>query len=198
MVPLGGAIAQRPRATCLYRKHHPVEKGCESRKLIRCFGLLWFIVVILVLPFRSVARLQAENAVLRQQLIILRRKCRGRVRVTSGERLFFVQLYRWFPSILQVLEIIRPETLVRWHRAGFRSYWRWKSRGRGGRPQIDAALRALIREMSVDNPLWGAPRIHGELLKLGFEVAQSTRQVHDQAPWTAGPELVDVSPPPYA
>ena len=81
-------------------------------------GLLWFIVVILVLPFRSVARLQAENAVLRQQLIILRRKCRGRVRVTSGERLFFVQLYRWFPSILQVLEIIRPETLVRWHRAG--------------------------------------------------------------------------------
>src|SRR3954452_1269197 len=98
MVPLGGAIAQRPRATCLYRKHHPVEKGCESRKLIRCFGLLWFIVVILVLPFRSVARLQAENGVLRQQLIILRRKCRGRVRVTSGERLFFVQLYRWFPS----------------------------------------------------------------------------------------------------
>jgi hypothetical protein len=94
--------------------------------------------------------------------------------VTSGERLFFVQLYRWFPSILQVLEIIRPETLVRWHRAGFRSYWRWKSRGRGGRPQIDAALRALIREMSVDNPLWGAPRIHGELLKLGFEIAQST------------------------
>jgi hypothetical protein len=75
-------------------------------------GLLWFIVVILVLPFRSVARLQAENAVLRQQLIILRRKCRGRVRVTSGERLFFVQLYRWFPSILQVLEIIRPETLA--------------------------------------------------------------------------------------
>jgi transposase InsO family protein len=130
-------------------------------------GLLWFILAILVSPFRSVARLC-------QQLIILRRKCRGRVRPTNGERLFFVQLYRWFPSILQVLEIIRPETLVRWHRAGFRSYWRWKSRGRGGRPQIDAALRALIREMSVDNPLWGAPRIHGELLKLGFEVAQST------------------------
>jgi hypothetical protein len=82
-------------------------------------GLLWFIVVILVLPFRSVARLQAENAVLRQQLIILRRKCRGRVRVTSGERLFFVQLYRWFPSILQVLEIIRPETLVAGIELGF-------------------------------------------------------------------------------
>jgi transposase InsO family protein len=75
---------------------------------------------------------------------------------------------------LQALHIIRPETLVRWHRAGFRSYWRWKSRNRGGRPQIDAALGALIREMSVDNPLWGAPRLHGELLKLGFEIAEST------------------------
>ena len=87
---------------------------------------------------------------------------------------FFVQLYRWFPSIIGVLQIIRPETLIRWHRAGFRSYWRWRSRNRGGRPQIDAELRALIAQMSADNPLWGAPRIHGELLKLGFEVAQST------------------------
>ena len=78
------------------------------------------------------------------------------------------------PSILKALTIIRPETLVRWHRAGFRRYWRWKSRSLGGRPQVDADLRALIRRMSVDNPLWGAPRIHGELLKLGFEVAQSS------------------------
>src|SRR5262249_8290913 len=69
---------------------------------------------------------------------------------------------------------IRPETLVRWHRAGFRRYWRWKSRSLGGRPQIDTELRALIRRMSVENPLWGAPRIYGELLKLGFEVVQST------------------------
>ena len=79
-----------------------------------------------------------------------------------------------FQSILKVLTIIRPETLVRWHRAGFRCYWRWKSRPRGGRPQIDTELRVLIRRMSVENPLWGAPRIHGELLKLGFEVAQSS------------------------
>jgi hypothetical protein len=85
-----------------------------------------------------------------------------------------IQLYRWFPSILQVLTIIRPETLVRWHRAGFRCYWRWKSLPLGGRPQIDTELRVLIRRMSVENPLWGAPRIHGELLKLGFEVAQSS------------------------
>jgi hypothetical protein len=77
-------------------------------------------------------------------------------------------------SILQVLAIIRPETLIRWHRSGFRCYWRWKSRSLGGRPQIEAGLRALIRQMSMENPLWGAPRIHGELLKLGFEVAQSS------------------------
>jgi len=70
--------------------------------------------------------------------------------------------------------IIRPETLVHWHRAGFRRYWRWKSRSQGGRPQIETDLRALIRRMSVENPLWGAPRIHGELLKLGFELAQSS------------------------
>src|SRR5271169_6724601 len=90
----------------------------------------------------------------------------------SKLRLF--QLYRWFPSILQVLTIIRPETLVRWHRAGFRCYWRWKSRPLGGRPQIHTELRVLIRRMSMENPLWGAPRVHGELLKLGFEVAQSS------------------------
>jgi hypothetical protein len=85
-----------------------------------------------------------------------------------------IQLYRWFPSILQILTIIRPETLVRWQRAGFRCYWRWKSRPSGGRPQIATELRGLIRRMSMENPLWGAPRIHGELLKLGFEVAQSS------------------------
>jgi transposase InsO family protein len=137
-------------------------------------GLLRFVLAILVSPFKSKARLHAENAALRQQVIILHRKNRGRIRLTNADRCFFVQLYRFFPSILQVLHIIRPETLVRWHRAGFRSYWRWKSRGRGGRPQIETELRGLIRQMSVDNPLWGAPRIHGELLKLGFEVAQST------------------------
>ena len=94
--------------------------------------------------------------------------------LTNGDRLFLVQLYRWFPSVLKAITIIRPETLVRWHRAGFRRYWRWKSRPLGGRPQIDAELRVLIRRMSVNSPLWGAPRIHGELLKLGFEVAQSS------------------------
>src|SRR5436305_5490493 len=93
-------------------------------------GLLWFGRAILVSPFRSKARLEA--ATLRQQLIVLQRKSRGRVRLTHGDRLLFVQLYRWFPSILPVLQIVRPETLVRWHRAGFCSYWRWKSRNRAG------------------------------------------------------------------
>ena len=111
---------------------------------------------------------------LRHQVIVLKRRLHGRVRLTNNDRWFLIQLYRWFPSILQVLTIIRPETLVRWHRAGFRRYWRWKSRPLGGRPQIDTELRALIRRMSVENPLWGAPRIHGELLKLGVEVAQSS------------------------
>jgi transposase InsO family protein len=137
-------------------------------------ALLCFVLAVLASPFKSKRRLEAENAALRHQLIVLRRKVPGRVWLTNGDRWFLVQLYRLFPSILQVLAIVRPETLVRWHRAGFRCYWRWKSRARGGRPQIDSDLRALIRRMSIENPLWGAPRIHGELLKLGFEVAQSS------------------------
>src|SRR2546421_12917852 len=137
-------------------------------------GLLCFALAVLASPFKSKLRLQAENAVLRHQLIVLRRRLHGRVRLTNHDRWFFIQLYRWFPAILKVLTIIRPETLVRWHRAGFRCYWRWKSRPPGGRPQIETELRALIRRMSVENPLWGAPRIHGELLKLGSEAAQSS------------------------
>ncbi len=137
-------------------------------------ALLCFFLTLLVSPFKSKSRLEAENAALRHQLTLLRRKVRGRVQLTNDDRLFLIQLYRWFPSILKTITIIQPETLVRWHRAGFRRYWRWKSRSMGGRPKIDADLRALIRRISVDNPLWGAPRIHGELLKLGFEVAQSS------------------------
>jgi len=138
------------------------------------FALICFVLVVVASPFRAKSRLEAENAALRHQLVVLRRKVHGRVRLTNNDRRFFIQLYRWFPSILQVLTIVRPETLVRWHRTGFRYYWRWKSRPRGGRPQIEADLRELIRRMSIENPLWGAPRIHGELLKLGFEVAQSS------------------------
>src|ERR1700738_5131341 len=137
-------------------------------------GLLCFVLAVLGSPFKSKLRLEAENAVLRHQLNVVRRRLPGRVRLTNHDCWFLIQLYRWFPSILQVLTVIRPETLVRWHRAGFRCYWRWKSLGRGGRPQIETELRALIRRMSIGNPLGGAPRIHGELLKLGFDVAQSS------------------------
>ena len=107
-------------------------------------GLFCFALAVLASPFKSKLRLEVENAVLRHQLIVLRRRPHARVQLTNHDRLFFIRLYRWFPSILQVLTIIRPETLLRWHRAGFRCYWRWKSRRRGGRPPVKTELRALI------------------------------------------------------
>jgi hypothetical protein len=88
--------------------------------------------------------------------------------------LLLVWLYRLYPSLLDAIIIVQPETVIRWHRRGFRGYWRWKSRHVGGRPRIDSAMQALIRRMSRENPLWGAPRLHGELLMLGIEVAEST------------------------
>src|SRR5215831_12891238 len=120
-------------------------------------ALLRFLLTLSVSPFKSKSRLEAENAALRHQLIVLQRRVRGRVQLTNGDRLFLVLLYRWFPSVLRAITIVRPETLVRWHRAGFRRYWRWKSRPLGGRPQIETELRVLIRRMSVENPFWGAP-----------------------------------------
>src|SRR6516165_9643522 len=113
-------------------------------------AVLWFVWAILASPFKSRSRLEAENAALRRQLIVLRRKVHGRVRLTNNDRLFFVQLYRWFPSVRHVLTIVRPETLIRWHRLGFRCYWRWKSRPRGGRLRIESDLRVLIRRMSIE------------------------------------------------
>ena len=136
-------------------------------------ALIFLCLNLIASFFKSKSRLEAENAALRHQLIVLQRKIRGRVHFTNSDRLFFIQLYRWCPSVLKAMMVIRPETLVRWHRAGFRRYWRWKSRSAGGRPQIHAELRALIWRMSVDNRLWGAPHIHGELLRLGFTVAHT-------------------------
>ena len=130
-------------------------------------ALLCFFLALLASPFKSKRRLEAENAALRHQVIVLQRKVRGRVHFTNSDRLFFVQLYRWLPSVLKAMTIIRPETLVRWHRAGFRCYWRWKSRSFGGRPQIDADLRALIRRMSVENLLWGAMGIRDKPIAPG-------------------------------
>ena len=106
--------------------------------------------------------------------MVLRRKSPTRVRLWNIDRLLLVWLYRLYPSLLDAIIIVQPETVIRWHRRGFRAYWRWKSRRVGGRPRIDSEMRALIRRMSRENPLWGAPRIHGELLMLGIEVAEST------------------------
>jgi transposase InsO family protein len=136
--------------------------------------LLRLLLAILASLFKSRAELEAENLVLRQQIGVLRRRMPKRPALTNIDRLVFVWLCRWFPSTVSALTIVRPETVIRWHRIGFRAYWRWRSRNLVGRPKIVVELRALIREMSQANPLWGAPRIHGELLKLGFEVAQST------------------------
>lgn len=111
-------------------------------------ALLWLLRVILVSPFKSRRQLEAENVALRHQVLVLRRQVHGRVRLTNLDRLILVQLYRWFPSILKALAIVQPETVIRWHRAGFRYYWRWKSRALRGRPAIEVELRALIRQMS--------------------------------------------------
>jgi transposase InsO family protein len=119
-------------------------------------------------------QLQAENLVLRHQVNILRRRAPRRIRLSNPDRLLFVWLYRLCPTVVDAVAIIRPETLIRWHRRGFRAFWRWKSRSRGGRPTVSTEIRELIREMSRANWLRGAPRIHGELLKLGIEVAEST------------------------
>jgi hypothetical protein len=136
--------------------------------------LLKLIVGVLASLVRSRAELQAENLVLRQQINVLRRGLPKRPALNNTDRLLFVWLYHWFPGVLEALAILRPETILRWHRAGFRVYWRWRSRIPVGRPKTSAELRMLILELNRANPLWGAPRIHGELLKLGFDVAQST------------------------
>src|SRR5512141_881424 len=137
-------------------------------------GFLILFLHVLVSPFKTRARLEAEIVLLRHQLNLLRRRVPSKPKLTVADRLLFVWLFRLFPSVLNVVTIVQPETIIRWHRSGFRLYWRWKSLSRGGRPKVPLEVRRLIREMSLANRLWGAPRIHGELLKLGIEVAQST------------------------
>src|ERR1700761_741481 len=126
--------------------------------------LFKLILGILASRFKARATLEAENLVLRQQVNVLRRRTPKRPHLNNTDRFLFVWLYRWFPSVLEVVAIVRPETVIRWHRAGFRTYWRWRSRNRVGRPKVSAEVRTLIGEMSRANALWGAPRIHGELL----------------------------------
>jgi transposase InsO family protein len=137
-------------------------------------AFLSLFVHVLASPFKTRARLEAEIVLLRHQLNVLRRRAPPKPRLTVADRLIFVWLYRLFPSVLNAMAIVQPDTIVRWHRTGFRLYWRWKSRFLGGRPKVSVEIQCLIREMSLANPLWGAPRIHSELLKLGIEAVQST------------------------
>ena len=133
----------------------------------------WLLQLAHALSLRlsSRARLEAENLVLRHQLNVLVRNQPKRLRLRNSDRLMLVWLYRLFPSVLGAIRLMRPETVIRWHRRGFGCYWRWKCCPHAGRPPIDSENRDLIRRMSMANPLWGAPRIHGELLMLGIEVA---------------------------
>ena len=133
--------------------------------------LMLFVFVSL---FRSQRRLAAEIVVLRHQVLVLKLKHRGRIKLNGLDRVILTWLSRAIPVVRSAIVIVQPETLPGWHRKGFRAFWRWKSGTTVGRPPVHQELRGLIRRMAFENPLWGAPRIHGELLKLGFRVAQST------------------------
>ena len=122
--------------------------------------------------FRGRAVVELENLALRHQLHVLRRQRPGRLRLFAIDRLFWVELYRFWPRCLEAMVLVKPATVIQWHRQGFRLFWRWRSGS--GRPSVERETRDLIRQMSGVNPLWGAPRIYGELLKLGIEVSQAT------------------------
>src|SRR5215831_17691271 len=154
-----------------------IRAGADAAIGYPGFGMLDLLKLLgglLVGLFRSHAAREAETAFLRQQLVVLKRSAPARLRLRPVDRLIFVWLYRLFPCLLEAAVVFKPETLVRWHRSGFRLYWRWKSRCHVGRPAVAADIRDLIRTISRDNPLWSAPRMHGELLKLGIDIAQST------------------------
>jgi transposase InsO family protein len=137
-------------------------------------AILHLLVMFGADVFKSRRRLEAENLFLRHQLNIALRRVPPRLRLQGSDRALLVWMMRIWPTLLDVSQVVKPETILRWHRSGFKAFWRWKSRNRAGRPKVDRELRDLIRRMASENPLWGAPRIHGELLMLGFEIAQST------------------------
>ena len=163
--------------TCPFRKFHPAWIRIvrqNHRILIRMFAILHALGMFIADLFKSRSRLEAEKVVLRHQLNVALRRTPSRLLLRGSDRALLVWIVRLWPSLLGAVQVVQPETILRWQRAGFRALWRWKSRNRAGRPRIDRGLRDLIRRMSRENPLWGASRIHGELLMLGFEVAQST------------------------
>jgi hypothetical protein len=138
------------------------------------FAILHALGMFVADLFKSRCRLEAENLFLRHQVNIALLRAPLRLRLRGGDRALLIWMTRLWPSLLGAAQVVQPETILRWHRAGFKVFWRWKSRNRAGRPKIDRGLRDLIQRMSKENRLWGTSRIHGELLMLGFEVAQST------------------------
>jgi transposase InsO family protein len=140
-------------------------------RMAELLQLIWLVFTGL---FRSRASREAEIAALRHQLNVLHRQSPKRPTFSALDRLIFVVLFRIAPRITSALKIVEPKTVIRWHHLGFRQFWRWKLCSRRGRPKVPSDIRQLIREMSLANPLWGAPRIHGELVKLGIDVGQTS------------------------
>jgi hypothetical protein len=163
------------------RKAEKVSRFSRDRPtVVGMITILSALVSLLSFRVRSRASLELELVALRHQMTVLRRHRPGRLRLFSTDRLLWVWLYRVWPQVLNALVLVKPATVVQWHRKGFRLYWRRRSR-RLRRPKMSTEIRDLIRRMSLANPLWGAPRIHGELLKLGIEVNQAT--VGRYMPW---------------
>src|SRR5215208_2040353 len=138
------------------------------------FAILHALGMFVADLFKSRSPLEAENLFLRHRLNVAFAASAASAAMRGPDRAFLLWMIWLWPSLIDAVKVVQPETVLRWHRAGFRAFWRWKSRNRAGRPKIDRELRDLIERMSRENPLWGASRIHGELLMLGFEVAQST------------------------
>jgi putative transposase len=135
--------------------------------------MLKITFLALTTSLRSRRQLALENVALRHQLEVLQRNAK-RPRLRPSDRAFWAVLTRILPDWKRHLTIVQPDTVISWHRAGWRLYWRWRSKPGPGRPKVSAEVRALIRRMSLENRLWGAPRIHGELLKLGYDVCETT------------------------
>ena len=139
------------------------------------FAIILSLLCSIRQGFRTRAAIQAEILVLRHQLLVLQRSVRThKVRLTASDRFLWVWLSRLWREWRSALLIVKPETVIAWHRRGFRLYWSWKSRHPQGRPSLSREVIDLIRRMSLANPRWGAPRINGELLKLGFELSEAT------------------------
>jgi putative transposase len=184
-------IVKAPHSdTTLYRcgcsKHRNAEKAwrllCRRLSVIGMIAVLSALISLLSFRLRSRASLELELIALRHQVTVLRRQRPGRPRMLCSDRLIWVWLYRIWPQALHAMVLVKPATVMQWHRKGFQLYWRWRSRsGQPGRPKTSPEIRNLIRQMSIANPLWSAPRIHGELLKLGIVASQAT--IGRYMPW---------------